>query len=263
MNVILFPHIDPVIFSIGPVSVRWYSIAYVLGIIFAHWYLHEVDKYKIFNQKFHDSLLAWSIVGIVFGGRIGYMLIYNLSYYSNSPTEIFKIWHGGMSFHGGLIGCVIAIIAVCKKHNISALLIMDLLACAAPIGLFLGRIANFINGELFGRITDLPWGIIFPGDDLARHPSQLYEAVGEGLLLFIILNLLLFFTNLRSYRGALTGIGMTFYAIIRFLIEFFREPDLQIGYLLLNLTMGQLLSISMVIIGMIIITISIKNPSNL
>ncbi|WP_339046474.1 prolipoprotein diacylglyceryl transferase [Candidatus Mesenet endosymbiont of Agriotes lineatus] len=262
MNAILFPHIDPVIFSIGPVSVRWYSIAYVLGIIFAHWYLHKVDKCKVFSQKFHDSLLAWSIIGIVFGGRVGYILIYNLNYYLNSPIEISKIWHGGMSFHGGLIGCIIAIIAVCKKHNISMLLVMDLLACAAPIGLFLGRMANFINGELFGRITDLPWGVIFPGDDLARHPSQLYEAVGEGLLLFITLNLLLFFTNLRSYRGTLTGIGMILYAVIRFLIEFFREPDLQIGYLLFNLTMGQLLSIPMVIIGMIII-ISVKNPSDL
>lgn len=261
MNVILFPHIDPVIFSIGPVSIHWYSIAYVLGIIFAHWYLHKVDKYKVFNRKFHDSLLSWSIVGVVLGGRIGYIIIYNLSYYLNSPVEMFKIWHGGMSFHGGLIGCIIAITVVCKRHNISALLVMDLLACAAPIGLFLGRIANFINGELYGRVTDLSWGVIFPEDALARHPSQLYEAVGEGLLLFIVLNLLLFFTNLRSYKGALTGIGMTFYAIIRFLIEFFREPDPQIGYLLFNLTVGQLLSIPMVIIGMTITIVGIKNLS--
>ncbi len=252
---IQFPKIDPIIFNLGPVSIRWYSIAYIFGIIFAYWYLHKIDKYKVFNQKFYDSLLMWSVIGIVLGGRLGYILIYNLGYYLDSPTEIFRIWHGGMSFHGGLIGFIITTIIICRKNNIPVFAAMDLLSCATPVGVFLGRIANFINGELFGRVTDLPWGVIFPGNTLARHPSQLYEAIGEGFLLYVILNSLLFFTNLRLYKGILTGIGIVYYGAVRFFIEFFREPDLQIGYLLFDLTIGQLLSIPMVIAGITIIII--------
>ncbi|OEY86910.1 prolipoprotein diacylglyceryl transferase [Wolbachia pipientis] len=243
--------LDPVIFSIGPISIHWYSLAYVLGILFVYWYLHKLDYAKIFTKDLYDSLLTAAIIGVILGGRLGYILIYNLALYISNPICIFKTWEGGMSFHGGLIGTVCAIIIVCKIYKMSILYVLDLIACGAPAGIFLGRVSNFINGELFGRVTNVPWGMVFPEseDNLLRHPVQLYEAFFEGLLLFVIINLIFFFTNIRFYRGMLTGIAVTWYGVARFLIEFFREPDYHIGYLWFNLTMGQLLSIPMLIIG--------------
>ncbi len=246
--------LNPVIFSIGPVSIYWYSLAYVLGIVFAYWYLHKLDDQKIFTKNFYDSLLPATIVGIILGGRLGYVLIYDPVLYISNPIEILKTWEGGMSFHGGAIGVLLAVIISCKRHNIPTFYALDLVSCGVPIGLFLGRIGNFINGELFGRVTTMPWGMVFPesGDNLLHHPSQLYEALFEGLLLFAVANSLFFLTRIRLYHGALTGIAVMWYGIARFFVEFFREPDYQIGYLWLDLTMGQLLSIPMVLLGMLV-----------
>jgi phosphatidylglycerol---prolipoprotein diacylglyceryl transferase len=243
--------LDPVIFSIGPISIHWYSLAYVLGILLAYWYLHKLDYDRIFTKDFYDSLLTALIIGIIFGGRLGYVLIYDPTFYINHPIYIFKTWEGGMSFHGGLVGAVCAIMITCKIHKVPILYTLDLNACGTPIGILLGRIGNFINGELFGRVTNMPWGMTFPesGDDLLRHPVQLYEAIVEGLLLFIIINLIFFFTETRFYRGRITGLAVIWYGTVRFLVEFFREPDYHIGYLWFNLTVGQLLSFPMLIIG--------------
>ncbi|WP_168464317.1 prolipoprotein diacylglyceryl transferase [Wolbachia endosymbiont of Ctenocephalides felis wCfeT] len=243
--------LSPVIFSIGPVSVYWYSLAYVLGIVFAYWYLHKLDDQKIFTKNFYDSLLTATIIGIILGGRLGYVLIYDLASYVQNPIDILKTWEGGMSFHGGAIGVLLAVIISCKRHNIPIFYTLDLISCGIPVGLFLGRIGNFINGELFGRVTTMPWGMVFleSGDNLLRHPSQLYEAFCEGLLLFVITNLLFFMTRIRLYHGALAGVAVTWYGVVRFAMEFFREPDYQIGYLWLDLTMGQLLSIPMILFG--------------
>ncbi|WCR53698.1 MAG: Prolipoprotein diacylglyceryl transferase [Wolbachia endosymbiont of Ctenocephalides orientis wCori] len=246
--------IDPVIFSIGPISVHWYSLAYVLGIVFAYWYLHKLDHKKIFTENFYNSLLTYTIIGIILGGRIGYVLMYDAISYLSSPIEILKTWEGGMSFHGGAIGVALAVIISCKRHNIPVFYTLDLISCGIPIGLFLGRIGNFINGELFGRVTNVPWGMIFftSGDDLPRHPSQLYEAFFEGIMLFIIVNLMFYFSRIKQYHGALTGISIMWYGVARFFVEFFREPDYQIGYLWFGLTMGQLLSIPMILLGIFI-----------
>ncbi|WFW29909.1 MAG: prolipoprotein diacylglyceryl transferase [Wolbachia endosymbiont of Menacanthus eurysternus] len=259
--------LNPIIFSVGPVSIHWYSLAYILGIIFAYWYLHKLDNRKILTKNFYDSLLTSTIIGIILGGRFGYILIYDLIFYLKNPIEILKTWKGGMSFHGGVIGVLCAIIITCKKYNISVYYTLDLISCGVPIGLFLGRIANFINGELFGRVTTMPWGLVFlkSGDNLSRHPSQLYEAFLEGLLFFIAINLLFFLTRIKFYRGATTSIAIIWYGIARFAVEFFREPDYQIGYLWLNLTIGQLLSIPMVLLGIIIClkTINVKHIKKL
>ncbi|MDD9331812.1 MAG: prolipoprotein diacylglyceryl transferase [Wolbachia sp.] len=255
---------NPIIFSIGPISVYWYSLAYVLGIVFAYWYLNKLDNQKIFTKNFYDSLLTTVVIGIIFGGRIGYVLIYDPAFYISNPIEILKTWEGGMSFHGGTIGVLCAVIISCKRHDIPIFYTLDLISCGIPIGLFLGRIGNFINGELFGRVTSMPWGMIFPesGDDLLRHPSQLYEAFFEGLLLLVIANLLFFLTRIRLHHGALTGIAVTWYGVARFFTEFFREPNYQVGYLWLDLTMGQLLSIPMVVAGMLVYLIALNLKFN-
>ncbi len=246
--------LNPVIFRIGSISIYWYSLAYVLGIVFAHWYLYKLDNQKVFTKNFHNSLLTATIIGVILGGRLGYILIYDLSYYISNPIEILKTWKGGMSFHGGAIGVFLAVIILCKRYNIPIFYTLDLISCGVPVGLFLGRIGNFINGELFGRTTTIPWGIIFPeSDNLPRHPSQIYEAFFEGLLLFIAMNLLFFLTRIRLYCGVLTSIAAIWYGIARFIVEFFREPDYQVGYLWLGLTMGQLLSVPMILLGTILL----------
>ncbi|QKX02487.1 prolipoprotein diacylglyceryl transferase [Wolbachia endosymbiont of Dirofilaria (Dirofilaria) immitis] len=245
--------LSPVIFRIGSISIYWYSLAYIFGIAFAHWYSYKLDNQKIFTKNFHDSLLTVTIIGVILGGRLGYVLIYDLGYYVNNPIEILKTWKGGMSFHGGAIGVFLAVAILCKKYNIPVFYTLDLISCGVPVGLFLGRIGNLINGELFGRITTIPWGIVFSeSDNLPRHPSQLYEAFFEGLLLFIVMNLLFFLTRIRLYRGTLTSIAVIWYGIVRFMVEFLREPDYQLGYLWLGLTMGQLLSAPMILLGTIL-----------
>lgn len=246
------PILDPVICQIGPLAIRWYSLAYVFGIIFA-WFIIKYfnSKQEVFDdKKISDDFFLYGVLSIILGGRIGYVLFYNFLFYIQNPLDIFKIWQGGMSFHGGLIGCIIGSYLLCKKYKINYLAFCDLLCLAAPIGLFFGRIANFINMELYGRITTSKIGVIFPNaGPLPRYPSQLFEAFLEGLVLFCILFSLAKFTKIRKYNGALSGIFLIGYAISRFIVEFFREPDIQIGYILNTFTLGQFLTIPFFVLG--------------
>ncbi len=251
-----FPAIDPVLVAIGPFAIRWYALSYIAGIFLGLGYLGYLNrKSPVFTAKALDDLLVYAVVGILLGGRIGYVLFYNLSYYLQHPLEALMVWHGGMSFHGGLIGLASALYLLCRKQNIPFIQAADLIACVAPIGLMLGRIANFINGELYGRVTDVPWGMVFPsGGSLPRHPSQLYESALEGLLLFIVLACLVLFTRAREKEGLLLGIFLLGYAAARSIVENFREPDEQLGFLIGSLTMGQLLSMPMVVLGGVFVT---------
>lgn len=258
---IAFPNIDPVIVHIGPLAIRWYALAYVAGIVLGWWYLIRLNKKepRILSTRAMDDIVVWVTVGIILGGRLGYVLFYNADYYLSYPMEILKVWNGGMSFHGGLIGVLAAIYLLCRKENLDFIRVMDLVACVGPIGLFFGRIANFINGELYGRVTDVAWAVVFPrGGDLPRHPSQIYEALLEGLLLFLVMSLLIAFTRIRDKRGALGGVFLIGYALSRSVVEFFREPDEQIGFLFGSLTMGQLLSLPMLLVGLSLILWSLK-----
>ena len=247
-------YFDPVAFQIMSFEIRWYSLAYIFGITIG-WLLCK----KIFindantNEKF-DDYITYLIIGVILGGRIGYIVFYNLPYYLDNFFDIFKIWQGGMSFHGGLIGIIISSIWFAKKNNQNPFNYLDIVSLVAPIGIFFGRIANFINSELYGIETNLPWGVKFiQVDDLYRHPSQLYEALFEGIILFIIL---LYFRNkgLLKTPGIISSLFLIFYSIFRFVIEFFRAPDNQLGYLILNLTMGQIASLIFLLIGILIIT---------
>ena len=242
---------DPVALEIFSLEVRWYSLAYIFGIVFG-WILAK----KLFIQDIEvknkfDDYLTYLIIGIILGGRLGYIFIYNLSFYINNPLDIFKIWQGGMSFHGGLIGVIFASIIFAKKNNQNPFLYMDIVALVAPVGLFFGRIANFINSELYGTITNVPWAVTFiQVDNLPRHPSQLYEALLEGLFLFL---LLIYFRNkfLRK-PGVISGLFLIIYSIFRFIVEFYRIPDEQLGYIFLNLTMGQVVSLIFILSGLIL-----------
>ena len=207
-----------------------------------------------------DSFFNNAIIGVIIGGRLGYVFLYNYSYYSENFLEIFYIWKGGMSFHGGLLGAIIAQIITSKKFKVHFFIITDITSITVPFGFMLGRIANFINGELYGRVTDHPLGIIFPnGGSLPRHPSQLYEALFEGFILLLVLNILFYFSNLKLKPGIITGIFIFLYGFFRFLIEFAREPDPQIGLLIFNLTLGQFLCFLMIVIGIVTIYISYFN----
>ena len=252
-NLITFPNINPVIFSIGPLDIRWYSIAYILGLILGIEYMKYLNnKYKFeLNNLLINNFFLWAALGIVLGGRLGYIIFYNPSYYLNETTEIIKVWKGGMSFHGGLIGMIISLIMFSHKNKIKLFVLSDLVACAAPIGIFLGRIANFINGELVGRTTQL--GMIFPHiDNEPRHPSQIYEALLEGFMLFIILFLLTNIKSIKKKQGCLSAFFLIFYSIFRFVCEFFREPDSHIGLSILNLSFGQIYSIPFFFVGFFI-----------
>jgi phosphatidylglycerol:prolipoprotein diacylglycerol transferase len=243
---------DPVAFQIMSFEIRWYSLAYILGIIIG-WILCK----KIFikdldiNQRF-DDFISYLIIGIIIGGRLGYVLFYNFNYYINNIVDIFKIWQGGMSFHGGLLGIMVASILFAKKNNQDTFIYTDLVSLVAPVGIFFGRFANFINSELYGKVTEVPWAVTFVQvDNLSRHPSQLYEAIFEGIILFI---LLLYFRNKNFLEkpGLISGLFLIFYSVFRFCIEFFRVPDEQIGYLIFNLSMGQIISLVFIIIGTIV-----------
>tara|TARA_B100001057_G_scaffold496009_1_gene596373 strand:- start:1331 stop:2113 length:783 start_codon:yes stop_codon:yes gene_type:complete len=243
---------DPVAFEIFSFDIRWYSLAYISGIL-AGWMLCK----KIFikdirvNEKF-DDYITYLIIGIIVGGRIGYAAFYNPNYYYNNLLDIFKIWEGGMSFHGGLIGIIIVSIIFARKNKEDSFLYMDLVALVAPIGIFFGRLANFFNSELYGLPTEVPWSVVFIKiDNLTRHPSQLYEAIFEGIVLFFIL---LYFRNKNFIQkpGLISAIFLIFYSIFRFSIEFFRVPDNHIGYLIFNLSMGQIISIIFIIFGVIL-----------
>ena len=240
---------DPVAFSIFSLNFRWYSLAYIFGIIIG-WILAK--NYLVKNDeilKKFDDYITFLIIGIILGGRLGYVIFYNLDYYKNNILEIFFIWQGGMSFHGGLLGVILASIWFAKKNNQDPYLYLDVVSIVAPIGIFFGRVANFINSELYGIETSLPWGVKFiKVDDLYRHPSQLYEAFFEGIILFVILLYLRKKFLMRS-PGFISGMFLLIYSTFRFLIEFLRAPDEQLGYILLNLSMGQIISLIFLVIG--------------
>ena len=252
-----FPNIDPVAIHLGSFGIRWYSLAYMAGILLGWWVIARENVRRPLanlNKAALDDMVVWAVLGIVLGGRLGYVFFYKPEHYLHNPVEILHVWEGGMSFHGGLIGTIIAFYLFCRKYKIRFLALMDLISCATPIGLFFGRIANFINGELFGRVTDAHIGMVFPsGGALPRHPSQLYEAALEGLLLFIIMMLLLKKTNARDKVGFLSGIFFILYGLARIVCEYFREPDSFLGFLYAGTTMGQLLSLPMIIIGLYLV----------
>ncbi|WP_374386491.1 prolipoprotein diacylglyceryl transferase [Sandaracinobacter sp.] len=245
--------LDPVALQIGPLALRWYSLAYIIGIIAAWWLLLRMVRRPgaPMTAKHVDDLVTWCTLGVILGGRLAYVIFYNPSQYLQNPLDIFKLWEGGMSFHGGLAGVILAIVLYARSQGLSALRILDYVAVVTPIGLLLGRFANFVNGELWGRPTDGTWGIIFPdaGPD-PRHPSQLYEAALEGALLLIVLTFLFWATRARLKPGLLGGIFIAGYGLSRFVIEFFREPDAQLGVLPIGLTMGQLLTLPMILGGL-------------
>jgi phosphatidylglycerol---prolipoprotein diacylglyceryl transferase len=252
MFVIAFPNIDPVAFEIGPLQIRWYALAYIAGLVLG-WryalYLATRSPHRIKRQDV-DDFLSWATLGVVLGGRLGYVLFYKPLYYLYHPLEIFAVWQGGMSFHGGALGVIVAIIWFCRRRGIPMFAFADLVCVATPIGLFFGRIANFINGELWGRVSDAPWAMVFPtGGPEPRHPSQLYQAGMEGLILFALLAWLFFGTRLRYRAGALSGVFLLGYGVARFIGEFFRQPDAHLGFLFLGTTMGQLLSLPLALAG--------------
>lgn len=255
------PDISEVIFEIGPFALRWYSLAYLVGIIYG-WRLliHIANKPALWNGTCQyskvdvDDFIPYVTFGIILGGRLGYVLFYNPAFYLANPAEIIAIWKGGMSFHGGFLGVIVAGYIFIRRRNIPALQWLDLMALSVPVGLFLGRIANFINGELWGRPTDLPWAFIFPEAGPApRHPSQLYEAGLEGLFLFMLLNYMAFSKGALMRAGLISGLFGIGYGVSRFLIEYVREPDGHIGTLTIGLTMGQLLSLPLIIAGFILV----------
>ena len=234
---------DPVAIQIFSIEIRWYSLAYIFGILIGWLYCKKILIKDINISKLFDDLISYVIIGIILGGRLGYVIFYNLEYFSNNPIEILMIWQGGMSFHGGLLGVLASTIIYAKKHNLNKFIFLDLIAASAPIGIFLGRIANFVNSELYGRKTDILWSVIFPKvDNITRHPSQIYEALLEGVILFFIL----FFFIKKNYLlkpGLISSLFLIFYSLFRFLVEFFRVPDEQIGFIYLNLTIGQIISL--------------------
>jgi phosphatidylglycerol---prolipoprotein diacylglyceryl transferase len=268
LPVIPFPQINPILISIGPLAIRWYALAYIVGIIAGWFYARTL----IASQKLwggpaplsvldFDDFIIWITLGVILGGRIGYVLFYNLPHFTARPIEIVQIWNGGMSFHGGVTGCVIAIVLFALRRRIAMLSLADVTAAVAPIGLFLGRIANFINGELWGRPTDVAWAMVFPNGGLvARHPSQIYEAAIEGVALFILLGVMMRRGALRR-PGLVTGAFAVGYGVARIICELFREPDVQLGFLWGGLTMGMLLCIPLMLAGIAVLTVALtRNP---
>ena len=255
--------LNPVLVDFGIIAIRWYSLAYIFGIIIGWWFGKKIISHVLKNNshKFKledfDDLIGYLIISIIIGGRIGYVIFYNFEYYISNPSEIIKVWEGGMSFHGALIGIIIATYLFSKKKE-SPFFLLDIIVCVAPIGIFFGRIANFINGELVGKVTNVSWSVIFPLiDSLPRHPSQLYEAILEGIILFLILNILIF---KKIYKvGISSCLFLIFYGIFRITSEIFREPDTQIGYIFDLFSMGTLLSVFMVLSGLIILRVLNKN----
>tara|TARA_Y100000022_G_C13244141_1_gene373917 strand:+ start:448 stop:1242 length:795 start_codon:yes stop_codon:yes gene_type:complete len=246
---------DPVAIQIFSVEIRWYSLAYILGILIG-WFLSKklfISDPRI-NEKF-DDYITYLILGLIIGGRLGYVLFYNLNFYLNNPLDILKIWQGGMSFHGGVVGIIIVTIIFAKKNYQNSFCYLDIVSYVAPIGIFFGRIANFINSELYGIETSVPWAVKFiQVDNLFRHPSQLYEALLEGIILFLIL-LYLKNKDFTKTPGFISGVFLIFYSFFRFVIEFYRVPDEQLGYLLFNLTMGQIMSLFFLIVGIYLVMI--------
>jgi len=253
-----FPKIDPVALDLGIVQIHWYALAYVFGFI-AAWrlaiYICNLDKEVEGNRPNAndiDDYLSWAILGVLLGGRIGYVLFYNLPTYFDNPLEALKVWHGGMSFHGGVIGVVTSLVLYSKIKKVPFWKLADVSAAVTPIGFLLGRLANFVNGELYGRVTDVSWGVVFPrGGEEPRHPSQLYEAATEGLLLFILLFSIIHIPAVRKRAGTVSALFMLGYGSFRFGCEFFREPDIQLGFIVEQVTMGQILCVPMMIAGLV------------
>lgn len=271
--VIPFPAFDPVLVHLGPLAIRWYALAYILGILLGWVYARAlIRKEALWNGNASknlapltvadfDDFVLWVTLGIILGGRIGYVLFYNLPYFLAHPLDILQVWHGGMSFHGGFTGCVLAVVLFALKRGISILSLGDLTCAAGPIGICLGRIANFINGELWGRPADVPWAMVFPtGGPFPRHPSQLYEAALEGVLLFTVLAVLIRLGALKR-PGLIIGSFAVVYALARTACEFFREPDAQLGFLWGGMTMGMLLSVPLFLFGVILIVWTLRRPA--
>ena len=253
--IIHVPEFDPVAFSLGPLLIRWYSLAYIAGILFVMYWLKRMNKKEPFlSQKAYDDWVMWAVGSIILGGRLGYVLFYNFSYFISNPAQIFAFWNGGMSFHGGLLGCIIGSYLFCLKYKVNFLKFGDVMCASAPIALMFGRIANFINLELYGRVTNSDFGFVFPGaGELPRHPSQLYEALFEGFILFWILFFCAKIKRFQKQDGFISGLFLVFYGMFRFLIENFRQPDEHIGFLFANVTTGQLLSLPLILFGIILI----------
>src|SRR6202167_3176384 len=265
LPVLSLPHIDPVLISIGPLAVRWYALAYIVGIIAGWIYARAIiASPKLWagpaplTVAAYDDFVVWITLGIILGGRVGYVLFYNFPHFREHPGEILQLWNGGMSFHGGVLGSVLATVLFALRRHISILSLGDVTLAVAPIGLFLGRLANFINGELWGRPSDVPWAMIFPtGGPVPHHPSQLYEAALEGAVLFIVLGLLVRAGALKR-PGVVTGAFALGYGVARIICEFFREPDVQLGFLWGGLTMGMLLCIPLMLGGVAVLAVALR-----
>ena len=253
--ILIQPSIDPIIFSIGILDIRWYSLSYIIAFVIGSFLIKKFNKefLNLLTNKQIDNFFLWAIVGVIVGGRLGYVTFYQTNMIILDPLYVIKVWTGGMSFHGGLIGMIISIYFFSKKNHLDFFYLADLVSLVAPIGLFFGRIANFINTELYGRITDFPLAIIYPSiDQFPRHPSQIYEALFEGIILFIILLIYFYKINQNKFIGKISGLFLLFYAIFRFSIEYLREPDSQLGLFFDTLSMGQFLSIPVFIFGILI-----------
>ena len=258
-------NLNPIFVEIGFLTIRWYSLAYIFGILIGWWLGKKIINHILtnitlkFDIKDFDDLITYIVLSLIIGGRIGYIIFYNPYYYLSNPLDIFKVWEGGMSFHGALIGIVFGTYVFSFKRNVPTFFLLDVIACVAPIGIFLGRVANFINGELVGKVTAVPWSVIFPAIDmLPRHPSQLYEAILEGLVLFLIMGTLIF--KQKYKMGTCSYLFLICYGFFRIFSELFREPDMQIGYLFNLLSMGSILSLLMILAGLIIL-ISLKRKN--
>ena len=246
---------DPVAFEFLTFEIRWYSLSYIAGIVLAWIYIKKFILKETEYSKYIDDLISYVIIGVIIGGRLGYVIFYNFEYYINNPLEILMIWTGGMSFHGGVLGVIISTYLFCKKNKLSTFYFLDLISLSAPIGIFLGRIANFINSELYGTRTDFFLAVIFEKvDSVSRHPSQLYEAFFEGIILFILLNFI-YKKYINHKPGVLSALFLIFYSVFRFIIEFTREPDAHLGLVFMELSQGQVMSILFFVVGLIILKI--------
>ena len=246
---------DPVAFEFLTFEIRWYSLSYIAGIVLAWIYIKKFILKETEYSKYIDDLISYVIIGVIIGGRLGHVIFYNFEYYINNPLEILMIWTGGMSFHGGVLGVIISTYLFCKKNKLSTFYFLDLISLSAPIGIFLGRIANFINSELYGTRTDFFLAVIFEKvDTVSRHPSQIYEAFFEGIILFILLNFI-YKKYINHKPGVLSALFLIFYSIFRFIIEFTREPDTHLGLVFMELSQGQVMSILFFVVGLIILKI--------
>lgn len=258
-STIFYPDIDPIFFSIGPIQIRWYAIAYLTGIIGGAFWATKLIKYspiKLRKDCFHNAI-TWIAIGIILGGRIGYILFYQPEYYFSNPIEMFKVWRGGMSFHGGLIGVIISLLLFSRYHKIKLSILFDIIATVTPIGLGFGRLANFVNRELIGIPTDGTWGMVFSNiDSIPRHPSQLYEMFLEGIVLFIILNILVEKFRLLNKPYFVSGVFSITYGIMRFFVEYVREPERTLDLGFTHISYGQMYSVPMVIIGIFLLAYS-------